>query len=408
MGIACPETHEQVREFVAYAVAEELPLEVMGSGSKRDIGRPMNPADTLSLRSLTGVSLYEPEELVLTAGPGTPMEEVEQVLQEQNQELLFEPPDLGYLLKGRSDKGSLGGVLAANLSGPRRIKAGAARDHFLGFKAVSGRGDDFKSGGRVVKNVTGYDLCKLMAGSWGTLGVMTQVTCKVLPRAAKVRTVLVRGVDAAAGVEAMTRSLGSSCEVSGAAWLPAGLAGASAVDLVAAGGAAVAAVRIEGPEPSVAYRCTALRQILADLGDLEELHTHNSRSFWSEVRDVRPFTGAGDDRIVWKISVAPQNGADVLKTIHAALPETEAFLDWGGGLIWLAVPATSTGGHETIRQAVADRDGHATLIRAPEPLRAAVPVFQPQSPGLAALSARIKSSFDPRGILNPGRMVESA
>ncbi len=406
MATVVPETQAQVREFVAYAVANELPVEVIGGGSKRAIGRPGNPAETLSLKAMSGISLYEPEELVLTAGPGTPLEEIEAALAEANQELMFEPPDYGPLLSGRSDKGTLGGVIAANLSGPRRIKAGAARDHFLGFTAVSGRGEDFKSGGRVVKNVTGYDLCKLMAGSWGTLGVMTEVTCKVLPRAEKVRTVLVRTADAATGTDAMTRALCSSNEVSAAAWLPAPLAGRSGVSYVADAGASLAAVRVEGPAPSVAYRTQRLAELLSDLGAIEELHTENSRALWQEVRDVAPFAAAGDDRVVWKISVPPQAGRKVLETLRASEPSIEGFLDWGGGLVWLAVDDKDTGRHPAVRAAAEAAGGHATLIRGSESLRAAIPVFHPPHAGVAALSARVKNSFDPKGILNPGRMAE--
>jgi len=406
MSTVAPETPAQVQEFVAYAVANELPVEVIGRGSKRAVGRPGNPAETLSLRALSGISLYEPEELVLTAGPGTPLEDIEAALAGANQELMFEPPDYGLLLTGRSDKGTLGGVIAANLSGPRRVKAGAARDHFLGFAAVSGRGETFKSGGRVVKNVTGYDLCKLMAGSWGTLGVMTEVTCKVLPKADKVRTVLVHGVDAVSGTAAMTRALGSPNEVSAAAWLPGPLAGRSAVSYVADGKVPVAAIRVEGPAPSVAYRTQQLADLLADLGSVEELHTENSRAFWQEVRDVMPLAAPGDQRTVWKISVAPQAGSGVLETLSASLPGSEGYLDWGGGLVWLAVDDPETGAHEAVRAAAGAAGGHATLIRGSETLRAAIPVFHPPSPGVAALSARVKNSFDPVGILNPGRMAQ--
>ncbi|MDA0662319.1 MAG: FAD-binding protein, partial [Proteobacteria bacterium] len=176
-----PENAGQVRDAVAWAVSEETPFEIIGGGSKRAIGRPGNASHTLDLSALRGITLYEPEELVLSAGPGTPMAEINAALAERQQELAFEPPDYGPLFGLAEGAGTLGGVIAANLAGPRRIKSGAARDHFLGFTAVSGRGEDFKSGGRVVKNVTGYDLCKLMAGSFGTLGVMTDVTVKVLP-----------------------------------------------------------------------------------------------------------------------------------------------------------------------------------------------------------------------------------
>jgi glycolate oxidase FAD binding subunit len=340
-----PETPEQVKDAVAWAIAEEIPLEIIGGGSKRGLGRLSNAETVLELSALKGISLYESEELVLSAGPGTLLSEIEATLAESRQQLAFEPPDYGPLLGGSAGTGTLGGMIACNLSGPRRIKAGAARDHFLGFNAVSGRGEAFKSGGRVVKNVTGYDLSKLLCGSWGTLGAMTDLTVKVLPVAEKTRTVLVL----------------------------------------------------------VEYRVAALRKQLAAFGETEELHSHNSDGFWRELRDVLPFAAAGDQRCVWKISVAPTAGPMLAAQLTEALGG-DAFLDWGGGLVWLAIDAPQDGGADTVRAAVDATGGHATLIRAPEPVRAAVSVFHPSSAGVAALSKRVKENFDPRGLLNPGRM----
>ena len=398
-----PETVDHVRDAVAGAASEETPLELVGSGSKRDMGRPGNAAHTLDMSAFTGISLYEAEELVLSAGAATPIADIHAALQAEKQELAFEPPDYGPLLGSVEGLGTLGGVLSANLAGPRRIKVGAARDHFLGFSAVSGRGELFKSGGRVVKNVTGYDLCKVMAGSWGTLGAMMQVTVKVLPAAEKLRTVLVFGCDAVQGVAAMTKALQTPYEVSAAAWLPQTLSGRSSVGYVQASGSSVTAVRVEGPGPSVEYRCSTLRKQLAAFGETEELHGQNSAHFWREIRDVRPFSTSVDARVVWKLSVPPQSGARLATSLATALGG-EFYLDWGGGLIWLAVPETDGGGNEPIRAAIAQSGGHATLIRAVADLRGAVPVFQPQDPGLARLSKRLKEGFDPRGILNPGRM----
>lgn len=398
-----PETSEQLRDLVAWAAAEETPLDVAGSGSKRVLGRPGNSDHRLDLTAFNGIEMYEPEELVLTAGAGTPLADIENALAVARQQLAFEPPDLGPLLGAAPGAGTLGGLLACNFAGPRRVSAGAARDHFLGFEAISGRGEAFKSGGRVVKNVTGYDLSKLMCGSWGTLGVMTTVTVKVLPVAEKAWTVLVLGLDAAQAGEAMSQALQSPYEVSGAAYVPADLARASQVSYVAGAGRSVTAIRIEGPGPSVEYRCKALRENLGALGETEELHSHNSGAFWREVRDVAPFVRDGDDRCVWKLSVPPTEGPALADTL-ALETGGEAFLDWGGGLIWLAVDAPADAAHETVRAGVARTGGHATLMRAPEPVRAAVPVFHPPEPGVAALLGRVKESFDPRGILNPGRM----
>jgi glycolate oxidase FAD binding subunit len=337
---------------------------------------------------------------VRSARAGTPLAAIEAALEEQRQMLAFEPADLGPLLGGAPGAASIGGVLACNLSGPRRIKAGAARDHFLGVEAASGRGELFKSGGRVVKNVTGYDLCKLLCGSYGTLAVMTDVTVKVLPRPEKTYTVLLLGLDDKRALAAMTRALGSPHEVSGAAHLPAALAVGFAVSYVAGAGGAVTALRLEGPGPSVEYRCAALRRELADLGATEELHSQNSLTFWRELRDVQPFVGQ-DRRVVWRLSVAPSAGPGVV----AAVGEGDAFYDWGGGLVWLSLPLNGAdAGAAKVRDAVAAVGGHATLVRAPLELRAAASVFQPQDAAAALLSARVKDSFDPNRVLNPGRM----
>ncbi|MCR9218889.1 MAG: FAD-binding protein [Alphaproteobacteria bacterium] len=401
-----PETPDQLRDAVAWANSDLKPLELVGRGSKRGIGRPVQTAHRLDLSAFSGIALYEPEELVLSAGAATPMAEIEAALEEAGQELSFEPPDYSRVLRMARGAGTLGGVLAGNLAGPRRIKQGAARDHFLGFEGVTGRGDAFKSGGRVVKNVTGYDLCKLMAGSWGTLAALHKVTVKALPRGQKTRTVLVYGPDAAAGVAALSDGLNSPCEVSGAAWLPASIAGRSEVDLVAKPGEAVAAIRVEGFGPSVEYRCQALRSLLAPYGATEELHSQRSRAFWTAVRDVLPFADGADERVIWKISLPPTDAPAFLHAV-AEIKGAEAYCDWGGGLVWLALDAPKTGAEGVVRDALKRAEsGWAQLFRAPESLRAAVPVFQPQGAGLDALARRVKESFDPNRVLNPGRMSE--
>jgi len=398
-----PETGEQVAEAVAWAVAEETPIEVFGRGSKRGLGRPLQVSHGLDLSGLTGITLYEPEELVLSAKAGTPLAEIEAALAEKHQALAFEPPDLGPLLGGAAGGGTIGGMLACNLAGPRRIKAGAARDHFLGFQAVSGRGEVFKSGGRVVKNVTGYDLCKLLAGSYGTLAAMTDVTVKVLPAPEKTRTVLIYDLDSTGGIAALTHALNSSYEVSAAAHLPTAAAAGSQVAYVKEPNRSVTAVRVEGTGLSVAYRAAALRKELAEYGKTEELHSRNSALLWREIRDVAPLLRTNDCH-VWRISVPPQEGLAVARRIGCD-GRAMVYYDWGGGLIWAAILPSDDGEHEIVRAAIAECGGHATLVRAPEALRAAVPVFQPQDPALAALSRRVKESFDPRGVLNPGRMV---
>jgi glycolate oxidase FAD binding subunit len=392
-----PRDAKDVENVVVWALADGKALEIVGQGSKRGIGRPSQSDITLDLSGLTGVTLYEPEELVLSARAGTPIAEIERLVAEQNQELAFEPADYGPLLGGSAGAGTIGGVLAANLSGPRRIKAGAARDHFLGVSAVSGRGETFKSGGRVVKNVTGYDLCKLMAGSYGTLGVMTDVTIKTLPRAETEATLLLTGLDDRRAAQAMAEAMGSSCEVSGAAHLPAEILGTMQGLF---GGKPVTLMRLEGVAPSVSHRINVLATLLKPYGISETLGAENSRAVWRTIRDVSPFVG--DDRPVWRVSTAPAQAAAIAAAADAA--DGAWFFDWAGGLLWIALPLSDDAGSAAIRPAVVKVGGHATLVRAPAAIRAAVPVFDPQDKGVAALTRRVKDSFDPRGVLNPGRM----
>ena len=394
-----PRDAKDVEDAVVWALSEGKTLEVAGQGSKRGLGRPNQSDFTLDLSALSGVTLYEPEELVLSARAGTPIAEIEQLVATSGQELAFEPADYGRLLGGELGLGTIGGVVAANLSGPRRIKAGAARDHFLGVSAVSGRGETFKSGGRVVKNVTGYDLCKLMAGSFGTLGAMTDITLKTLPRAETEASVVITGLDDAQATRAMADAMGSSCDVSGAAHLPAGVTG-GLPGLVA--GKVATAFRLEGVAPSVSHRTGMLAALLKSSGVAGTLPAETSRDLWRAIRDVAPFADGGTAP-VWRISTAPTRGAPLAAAIALASGGSW-YLDWGGGLIWMSLPPSDDAGTDRLRPLVAKAGGHATLIRAPAAIRAAVAVFEPQHEGVAALNRRVKESFDPKGILNPGRM----
>ena len=393
-----PQSLADLGAAVAEAAAGGTSLEVVGRGSKRALGRPMQAARVLDLSALTGVRSYEPAELVLTAAAGTPLAEIEALLAAKNQILAFEPPHWDGLL-GTAHTGSLGGALACNLAGPRRIKSGAARDHFLGVVAVSGRGEIFKAGGKVVKNVTGYDLCKLLAGSYGTLAAMEEVTVKVMPASAKTRTVLLFGLDPAAGIKALADALNSPYEVSGAAYLPQGAAARSHVEYVRRAGTAITAVRVEGTPVSVEVRCQALRRQFEALGAVEELHSMNSVRLWAEIRDVAPLL-PDRRKTIWRASVPPAAGA----AVATAATSGEYFLDWSGGLIWMAFEPDGDGGAAAIRPAVQAVGGHALLVRAAPSLRAAVSVFEPQPPAVTALNARVKESFDPLRVLNPGRM----
>jgi glycolate oxidase FAD binding subunit len=387
-GTIKPRDAKELRQAVEWALNDNVTLDVRGQGSKIALGKPMRCDQVLDLSGISGVVDYAPEELVVTLRAGTPLSEVEALLAQRNQMLAFEPPDLGPLLGLEVGQGTLVGAVVGNLAGSRRVSAGAARDHLLGFSGVNGRGEAFKSGGKVMKNVTGYDLSKLLAGSWGTLAVLDEVSVKVLPAPDQTRTLLLLGLSDDAAVKAMCAAMGSPHNVSGAAHV-----------------GNRTALRIEGVAPSVEARLKGLRELLAAASGakMEELGTLESRAFWREVRDMAPLKAAGD-AIVWKISCPPTEGPGIVARVKAQRPAAEAFYDWSGGLIWLALPASADADHEIVRGALGPAGGHATLVRAPETVRAAVPVFQPQPAALAALASRVKESFDPKRLFNPGRM----
>lgn len=385
-------------QAISAACADRRTLDVVGRGSKADLGRAQTCAARLDLSALSGVSLYEPEELVLSARAGTLLSDIEDLLARNGQMLAFEPPDLGPLLGPHANRASIGGVFACNLSGPRRISHGAVRDHALGARAVSGRGELFKTGGRVVKNVTGYDLPRLLAGSYGTLAVLSEVTLKVLPRPATQETLLLAlsgGPEHTAA--ALAAAMGSSCEVSGAAVLSGDLAARAGLDGL---DGTIAAFRLEGFAPSVRARRDMLIRVLASFGAAQVRDAHASSMFWAAIRDVRPFVGTGA-RALWRLSTAPSEGPILAQTLTRTL-QAETFCDWAGGLVWALMPGPASEA-DAVRAALAPHGGHATLIRAERAEREGA-VFQPLAPALAALTQRVKTSFDPAGILNPGRM----
>ncbi|MCR8825158.1 FAD-binding protein [Pseudosulfitobacter koreensis] len=362
-------TPQSEAELAALIADARGPLAVQGGGTRGFSGT----GDVLSAAGLGGVALYEPGALTLVAGAGTPVAEIEAALAAENQRLAFEPMDHRTLL-GTTGTPTIGGVMAANVSGPRRIAVGAARDFALGVRFVDGSGRIVKNGGRVMKNVTGYDLVKLMCGSFGTLGVLTEVAMKVLPRPEIEASLVIDTRDAGQAVAALARGLGSPFEVTGAAFLPD----------------RGAVVRIEGFDGSVAYRLGALEAALAGFGDIERLEAEASRTLWRGVRDVARFAERDGD--VWRISVKPSDAPAIV----TALPEeSDYMLDWGGGLIWVLCAKGTD-----LRARIAPCAGHATLIRADAPTRARLGVFQPEAPALAALTNGVRARFDPRGVLN--------
>lgn len=386
-----PSDESEARAAVADAVASATPLALEGGGTRVGIGRPAQSAKTLSARALSGITLYEPAEMVIAARAGTPLREVEEALAKSGQALTFEPPDHRVLLGSRGEP-TIGAVAAANLSGPRRIQAGAARDNLIGVRLVNGRGESIKSGGRVMKNVTGLDLVKLMAGSWGTLGFLTEVTFKVLPKPERSATLVIRGLDDARAIALLSAALGSPFEISGAAHLPAGF-----------GSGAGTLLRIEGLAFSIDYRIGELRRLLRRFGQADLIEGEAAAALWRAVRDGEPLAEPRGDA-VWRISTKPSHGPELAGVLDRLCAGARWYFDWGGGLVWFACEAGDEAGADAIRAAVDQYGGHATLLRASPELRAAVDVFQPLSEPMRKLTAGIKAAFDPAGIFNVGRM----
>jgi glycolate oxidase FAD binding subunit len=361
-------TEAELAEMVA-GLTE--PVRIIGGGTRGVSG----PETTLETSGLSGITLYEPGALTLVAQAGTPVAEIEAALEAEGQQLAFEPMDHRGLL-GTNGTPTIGGVVAANISGPRRIQAGACRDFLLGVRYVDGIGQVIKNGGRVMKNVTGYDLVKLMAGSWGTLGVLTEVSLKVLPKPDAIATLAVHVADSGEAVQALSAALKSPFEVSGAAYnLQDGRA----------------LLRVEGFSDSVTYRTEQLKTKLSGFGEITEVS--ESAELWLGLRDVRPFHGKVGD--VWRISVKPTDAPEIVARVEA----DQTLLDWGGGLIWALVPEGSD-----VRALLGRFDGHATLVRAGAETVRALGRFQPESAGVQALTQGLRARFDPRGILNPGLM----
>jgi glycolate oxidase FAD binding subunit len=380
-----PANEGEVIEAIRAASAEGLRLEIRGGGSKAEMGAPSPDAALLEMSAFASVIDYDPAELVLTAGAGTPLAHIEALVASENQMLAFEPFDHGPLFGRPAGAATIGGVVAAGVAGSRRVSGGSARDHLLGFKGVSGRGEAFVAGAKVVKNVTGYDLPKLAAGSWGRLAAMTEVTLKVLPRGRERSTLLIEGQTPAQAHALMARAMGAQAEVSAAAHIPA----------ATRGGPALTALRLEGFGPSVAAR----REILSALSESGAAVAPEAEAaaFWDSLRTL---SRLADGRPLWRVNVPPSGGCAVV----AALEPLGArwLFDWAGGLVWLTVE----GDAQAVRAAAQAAGGHAALVRAPEAMRAEVPALHPTSPGVMALERRVRQAFDPLGVFETGRFLD--
>ena len=396
-----PKSSKEIESIVRWAVAEEYSLEIVGSGSKRELGRPTQVSNEISLEQNTGILFYEPKELVLSVRSGTPVSEIESLLKAENQELAFEPIDLSSLLGTQNGKGTIGGLLSSNFSGPRRLKVGAVRDHVLGIEAISGRGEIYKSGGRVVKNVTGYDLSRGICGSWGTLSVLANITLKVSPSAETQRTFCILGLTVEDALGAMTTAMGSPTEISGASYIPASFVTRLQVEGINFSDRSVTLLRLEGFAKSVEYRFEKLKSLFTEYKDVEQLNSENSKSIWEQIKDVNLLENR-ENSMVWKISVAPTSAVPIITALQNSF-SFDYYMDWSGGLIWLEISDGKPHDAE-IRAEVDKFGGHAMLMRATAPVRGSIPVFHPQSPELAGLTKRLKEQFDPKRVLNPSRM----
>jgi len=396
-----PVDEREVSRILREAAQAGTPIELKGAGSKHNIGRPMATTLGLSTGALRGITLYEPNEMVMAARSGTPLSLLEESLAERGQMLAFEPTSLGTAAGGEARGATIGGVFATNLSGARRIMVGAARDHLLGLRAVNGRGEIFKAGGRVMKNVTGVDLCRGLAGSWGTLAVMSEVTFKVLPMPEHTETLVLLGLPDEIAIEVLCTAMGAPFEVSGAVHLQPTMVTRLEHEGLRDQGQAVTALRLENFRASVDYRKGKLKALLKAYGEIHDLDHDNSLALWQELRALALLKAS--DAPLWRISTAPSTGPKVVAAI-ARYMDCSAFYDWAGGLIWLEMLPTTDAGAADVRRVIATHGGHATLIRAAAEVRAAVDVFQPLEPGVGTISRQLKAAFDPAGILNPGRM----
>lgn len=396
-----PATEWELKSMMTALAERAIPIEVVGAGSKRSVGRPVVAAVALTTGAMRGISLYEPSELVMSARAGTPLSQIEVELASRGQMLPFEPIDLGPALGTGAGLQTVGAVFAANLSGSRRIAAGAARDYLIGVRGVNGHAEIFKSGGRVMKNVTGYDVARGLAGSWGTLAVLSEVTFKVLPLPDDVTTLIYPDLTDDLAVELMSLALTQPYEVSGTVHLSPELATRLKHKGLNKERRSLTALRLENFTRSISYRKQKLREILSAYGAPLELELESSLELWSEIRRLSFMPPNGTH--LWRISTTPGNGAALVASIRRHM-HVETFYDWSGGLIWLETPASADAGSADIRRAVATYGGHATLIRADEQVRQTVEVFQPLGPAVDRLTRGLKQAFDPLRLLNPGRM----
>ena len=406
-SIEYPENEKEVSNLIKKFYKSNIPVELVGSGSKRKIGRMLQCAKTLNLSKLNGIIEYLPEELYIKVKAGTKIDKIINELKKNKQELAFEPIDFGYLFKGKSDCGTAAGQVACNISGPRRFKVGSTRDHILGFRAVNGRGEIIKSGGTVVKNVTGYDLSKLICNSFGTLAVLTEITFKVLPSSEESKTLVIHNLKMDSASEYLEKAISSSNEVSGASFLPIepickncemNIENTFKLNDLKYGGS-FTAFRIEGLKQSIIERLDNLKKELKvqelDISVLENLQ---SEIFWNKIKNLEFFSATKNN--ILRIVIPP---SECINLIYELPSNFKYFLDWGGAVIWVEACEISEKKFESIRKRVIKHKGHIAMIKYSDHLPYVEDVFTINSIRFN-ISQNIKKSFDPKRILNPGKM----
>jgi glycolate oxidase FAD binding subunit len=394
-----PSSREEIAEIIRNCYKKNIPLEINGSKSKNKIGRNFQAEKTLDLTSYSGIIDYKPEELYIKVKAGTPINSIIEELDKHDQQLAFEPVDFGFLFNGKSNNGTIGGVISCNFAGPRRFKVGSARDHLLGFQGINGKGEIIKSGGTVVKNVTGYDLCKLISGSFGTLSVLTELSVKVLPKPQSSKTLIINNPHIKKAIEYLGTALSSSSDPSGGVFYPEQFDQSFTFnDLTHKG--ALTAIRIEGPSNSVDHR---IKNLSAELGLLENeysiLESVQTKIFWNKTKNLEIFSNSKKNllRIVVPIS-------ETLSVLQKMKPyEINYFLDWGGSLIWVELEKISLKILREIKDITQRHSGYFTIIKVEDDLKASADIFT-IDPIKYKISEKIKKSFDPKRIFNPGKM----
>ena len=398
-----PETEQQARELVRWAFAEGRTMSVQGKNTKHGFGLPVDADCTLSLEKLSGILEYHPEELVMTALPGTPITEIRQELTKHNQHLAFEPPALNRMYQVE-DEGTIGGSFIGNLAGPRRFKSGSARDHILGVRAINGRGETWKSGGKVIKNVSGYDMSKLITGSWGTLSVVTELTFKILPAPPVSRSLAVWGLSARLGTALMAQVISTPSETSGLAHLPEAALTEIGRDGATFPGKTLTLIRLEGTESSVKERLQNITGWLPGACEYSVLDQAASIAAWSLIGNTAPLQDGQRTPGILKISLPPASAWNLVRFIDD-LRDCTWYLDAAGGWLWVGIcQAGMKDKIHAISREVNATGGTTTIYRAPSSVKQDTGIYPFPDESIKRLNEKIKNSFDPGNIFNPGRL----